>query len=177
MNKKAIIITVSSILLLGAGVGVFMYYNNKNKKKSESEKEEYGETEKAMADLGGEVVTPDETEYSGKTKIKGDTFPLKNGSNGRNVAMLQALLNYNEGAGLTIDGAFGNATRQALIKSGFLSCMSTGNTALDLLRKCTVTKEDFTKITVARKDPAEFKKLYNVNNNPSIKKVWDKYSS
>jgi len=172
MNKKAIIITVSSILLVGAGIGAFMYFRNKKKSDDASKKaeeEDYGKTKEVIDELGGGVAAPDASEYSEKAKMKGSNYPLKVGSKGRRVAMLQALLNYNNGAGLAIDGVFGNQTRFALLKSGFLGCT--------VASSCEITKEEFGEMTLERKDPKEFMRIYNINNNAAMKAVWNKYSS
>jgi len=137
MNKKAIIITVSSVLLVGAGIGAFMYFRNKKKSDDASKKaeeEDYGKTKEVIDELGGGV-----------------------------------LLNYNNGAGLAIDGVFGNQTRFALLKSGFLGCT--------VASSCEITKEEFGEMTLERKDPKEFMRIYNINNNAAMKAVWNKYSS
>src|SRR3989304_9129645 len=129
MNKKAIIITVSSLLLLAAGVGAFFYFRNKNKDESNTsdttDKGDSGLTADQVKDLidkatkeGGALGTVDESEYSSKNPIAGHK-QLKFGNKGRNIAMLQALLNHYYGRGIAIDGAFGNQTRNALIGVGF----------------------------------------------------------
>ena len=146
MNKKAIIITVSSLLLLGAGVGTFMYFRNKRKGEDESQREEYGETEEVMKDLGGALGQPDSTEYSEKEKVSGST-QLKFGKKGRRIAILQALLNHYEGQNLKIDGAFGDATRMSLLRSGFPMCA--------VASQCEVTATEFLDMAKqSKKDPS-----------------------
>ena len=169
MKTKNIIILTSSIFLLGAGVGTFFYFRNKKKlEESTNEEEEYGETEKHIDELGGSVANPSEEEYSEKQKVSGSNYPLKIGSKGRKVAVLQSALKY-DGANISIDGSFGNQTRFALLKSGFASCV--------VASSCSVSKIDFGKMLGEIKDLDRFKKQYNINNNTSMKKVWDKYKS
>jgi len=171
MNKKAIIITVSSLLLLGAGVGVFLYFNNKSKDKKDKEdkeEEDFGATKDVIEGLGGGVSDPDASEYSTKMKMVGSGYPLKIGSKGRRVALLQALLNYN-GADISVDGALGNQTRTALFKDGFLKC--------SIAKFCEVTKVEYGEMVKDIKDKESFKRQYNINVNPEMKAVWDKYKS
>jgi len=148
MNKKAIIITVSSIALLGAGIGLYFYFKNKNDETGSKDKPD-GLTEQQLKDLlkdidkqGGDLGNPDESEYSSKNKIVSDVV-LKIGSKGRRVAMLQALLNHYKGAKLTIDGVFGDKTRIALANAGYLACNKAMNLVTPVGSTCKVTTEEF----------------------------------
>ncbi|MHA1988427.1 MAG: peptidoglycan-binding domain-containing protein [Promethearchaeota archaeon] len=168
MNKKVIIITVSSLALVGAGVGLFFYFRNKNKetKREESEEEEeYGATKDVIEEVGGAVGTADESEYSAKSRMEGASFPLKVGSKGKKVAILQAMLNEVEGQSLTVDGSFGNDTRYALLKSGFLKC--------GVAKYCEVSSYAFGELANEIKDKKKFASKFA----SSFKKVTSKYSS
>lgn len=169
MNKKAIIITVSSILLVGAGIGTFVYFRNKKKKKEAAARGgDSTPTAEEVKDMGGAMGEPDETEYTISQKISGDK-ELKFGAKGRRVALLQALLNHLEGQSLKIDGAFGNQTRMALLKSGFPMCA--------IASQCDVTDIEFLEMMKEAKKDKSFFKKYNYKTNSEIKSVWDKYSS
>jgi len=166
MNKKTIIITASSIALLGAGIGLFLYFKNKeNKRESAQEEKEYGATKDVIDEVGGAVGSVDESEYSAKTLMEGASFPLKVGSKGKKVAILQAMLNEVEGQKLTIDGVFGNDTRYALLKSGFLKC--------GVATYCEVTSFAFGELANKIKDKKSFANKYA----SSFKKVASQYSS
>lgn len=167
MDTKKIIIIASSVLLVGAGIGAFMYFKGK-RKESEEEVSDLGETKKVIDDLGGGVSSPSEDEYSEKQKVKGSSYPLKVGSKGRRVALLQAILQYN-GADIGIDGAFGNETRYALLKEGFPNC--------SIAKYCNISKTEYGALVVEIQNKEDFKNQFNINNNLSMKKVWDKYSS
>lgn len=166
MNKKTLIITVSSIALLGAGIGAFIYFRNKGKDKRD--KEDRGETEKETTASGGATATTEESEWSAKDLQAGDT-KLRIGSEGRKVAMLQALLNHFEGQNLKIDGSFGNATRWALVKSGFPSCMNAS--------QCEVTPIEFKEMLVKGAKSKTFLNKYNPKTNSDMVKVYAKYKS
>ena len=169
MNKKTIIIGLSSIALIGAGIGTFLYF--KNRKDNSIESEEYGMTEDEITKSGGDIGKVDETEFSSKDKIVGSK-DLKMGSKGRRVAILQALLNHYEGQNLTIDGAFGNKTRLALLAIG-----GSYLTRCAIPTKCEVTIIEFNNLLKKTKNDASFKKEYNPTTNKDMKAVYNKYSS
>lgn len=166
MNKKTLIITVSSIALLGAGIGAFFYF--KNRRDDKRVKEEGGETDKETKAGGGAKATVEEGEWSAKALQAGST-KLKIGSKGRRVAMLQALLNHFEGQNLKIDGVFGNATRWALVKSGFPSCMNAS--------QCEVTPVEFKEMLVKGTKSKTFLNKYNPKTNKDMAKVYSEYKS
>jgi hypothetical protein len=167
MNKKAIIITVSSLALLGAGIGVWMYFRKKSSDKAEID--EFGVTEEEIEKSGGGVGAVDDSEYASNKQMKGSDMPLKIGSKGRRVAMLQALLNHYEGRDITVDGAFGNETRWALLKSGFPMC--------SIANQCEVNAVDFVELLKKTKSDKSFAKKYNPKSHEGMKKVYEKYSS
>lgn len=170
MNKKTIIITLSTVALIGAGVGFGLYLRNRNKKKDEDqERMDYGSTEKEIEKTGGGVGVVDESEYSSTKKIQGDTVPLKIGSKGRKVAMLQAILNHYYGQNISVDGIFGNETRFALLKNGFPSCT--------IAKTCEVDVFEFNKFLKKTVNDNSFKKQYNPSVNSDMKAVYTKFSS
>ena len=81
---------------------------------------EEGEADKTADDIeeGVKEVTgkPDITEPAARDKIPSTGFPLKIGSRGKKVVMLQALSNFQKGTDITVDGKFGGEVRDALIK-------------------------------------------------------------
>jgi len=167
MNKKTIIIAVSSLALVGAGVGTYFYFRNKNKesKQDSEETEDYGATKDFIDEVGGVVSGADDSEYSTKEKMAGDNFPLKVSDKGRRVAILQAMLNEVEGKDLEVDGVFGNDTRFALLKSGFLKC--------GVAKYCEVSAYAFGGLSNKIKDKKKFTNKYA----NSFKKVASIYSS
>lgn len=176
MNKKAIIITVSSIALLGAGVGLYFYFKGKNKEKSENDNTN-SPTEQQLKDLlkeiekqGGNLGKSDETEFSAKNKIIGDKV-LKIGAEGRRIAMLQALLKHYKGATskLKIDGVFGDMTRQALVDADYFKCR--------LASTCELTDTEFIALMKRAEKDKTFAQNYAQNKNADMKAVYDKYSS
>jgi len=182
MNKKAIIITISSIALLGAGIGLYFYFKNKNDDKGGDDKPG-GLTEQQLKNLlkdidkqGGDLGNPDESEYSSKNKIVSDVV-LKIGSKGRRVAMLQALLNHYKGAKLTIDGDFGDKTRIALADAGFTSCYKAVNYVSPVKIDCEVKTEEFLALLKRTEKDKTFSQKYSPNVNKDMKAVYDKYSS
>ncbi len=166
MNKKTIIITVSSIALLGASVGIWMYFKNKTSDKSE--REELGETEEEIEESGGGIGNVDDSEYSSKNQLKGST-KLKWGAKGRKIAMLQALLNHYEGRDITVDGEFGNETRWALLKSGFPMC--------SIPTQCEVSSTEFYELLKKTIKDKTFAKTYNPKTHSGMKLVYEKYKS
>lgn len=176
MNKKAIIITISSIALLGAGIGLYFYFRKPDDDKGGDDKPD-GLTEQQLKDLlkdidkqGGDLANPDESEYSSKNKLVGDKV-LKISSEGRMVAMLQALLRHYKGATnkLVIDGVFGDKTRQALVDAGYQKCR--------LAATCEMPLQDFTILAKRAATDKTFKQRYAYNVNTDMKAVFDKYSS
>lgn len=171
MNKKALIITLSSVALLGAGIGLFVYF--KNKKDAESSDGQLTDQQikdliKAATQQGGAVGDADNTEYSAKDKMVGDVV-LKVGSKGRRVAMLQALLNHYKGGKLKIDGVFGNDTRLELLKNKYFSCA--------VPTMCEVGMDDFLALLKRTESDKTFSQKYSPNKNNDMKAVYDKYSS
>lgn len=184
MNKKAIIITISSIALIGAGIGLYFYFRKPTDDKGGDDKPD-GLTEQQLKDLlkditkqGGDLGNPDESEYSSKNKLVGDTV-LKIGSEGRRVAMLQALLNHYKGASpkLVIDGVFGDKTRIALADAGFKSCYKAVNYVSPVKIDCEVTTAEFLALLKRTEKDKTFSQKYSPNVNKDMKAVYDKYSS
>lgn len=168
MNKKTIIITISSIALVGAGIGTYFYFRNKSKNDGDSAIEDAVKDAEKSGGAFGEV---DESEYSAKNKVQGDK-ELKFGSKGRKVAMLQALLNYYYGQKIKIDGAFGQQVRVALTNAGwkFRRCIASAEA-------CKVTPSEFVEMLKKTKGDTTFKNRYNPKTNSAIKAVYNKYSS
>ena len=169
MNKKEIIILISgSILLTGAGIAAYhLWFKDKDSGSIDVEK-----LQKDLGKIGGEVATPSADEYSSNVKQLGKYTggtTMSVGDEGRKVALLQALLNHYENAGLKIDGLFGNNTRFALLKSGFVRCSIPAN--------CEITMADLKKYLDKTKTDASFNKAYSVSTNRDMKAVYDKYSS
>jgi hypothetical protein len=170
MNKKALIITLSSVALV-TGAGLFFYFRNKarNEEEASTHNKEYGQSEEEMEKLGGALgLTDTSMEYSAKDKQEGSKA-LKVGAEGRKVAMLQALLNHFEGQNITIDGLFGNQTRFALLKSGFPTCA--------VASQCEVTTVEFVELLKKGTASESFKKNYSPTTNSAMKAVYDKYKS
>lgn len=188
MNKKALIITIGAVLLVGIGAGVAIHYYNKNKKEKEGETETEDDepTAKELKDLidemakaGGSKGNPDATETSILNPLEGDNV-LKIGSNGRKVAMLQALLNHYTGAKLKIDGNFGDKTREAVYKTGNLSCATTlqkASLGFNAAKTCGVSAADFLSLLNRTKTDPTFAQKYASNRNNDMKAVYEKYSS
>lgn len=168
MNKKTIIITISSIALLGAGIGLLVYFNKK--KKDEEETDDFGATVKDVENKGGGLGTVDETEFSASNPIVGSTsFTV--GSKGRKIAVLQALLNHYKKASpkLTIDGEFGGKTVKALFDAGYYKCA--------IAKTCNLSTEEFLKLFKLTENDKSFKNTYNPKVNVDMKAVYTKYSS
>ncbi len=163
--KKELIITLSAIALLGAGLGLVMYFNNKKNTgtgdKGEGDK---GDEKKAEEEVE-EIV--DDTEYSDGNPIQGSELPLRLGSKGRRVAMLQAALNKTKGANLIIDGDFGQKTVDALKKQALIHCIG--------YMGCELSKDQWAKIVNEAVKDAGFKKY--ANGNTGMLSVYKKYSS
>jgi uncharacterized protein YxeA len=110
MNKKAIIITVSSLAIIGAGVGFYFYTRNKNKNNSLAREGVEDEDSEATT-TPQSTTTPTSSGNSGKGCGGAYTkqgFPLQKGSCGDNVVKLQKYL------GITADGKFGSGTEKKL---------------------------------------------------------------
>jgi peptidoglycan hydrolase-like protein with peptidoglycan-binding domain len=162
MNKKLMWIIVASTVLVGSGIALYVF-SNKDKK---GNGKNGGEADTSDTDV---LSSPDETEYSLSNKIAGDDV-LQVGSKGRKVAMLQAILNHFYNAGLGIDGAFGDGTKNAVrIHLKYMTCFGTS--------KCTIDSKDTKALFNKAAKTKSFTSKYNVNRNADIKRVWDKYSS
>lgn len=112
-NKKLIVGIIVGVVVVGTAAGIGYYYYNKNKNKggngggSDDKKGGGGSTS------GSD--TPTTEERSSSEKLPSDTV-VKIGSKGRKVAMYQAWLNWKHGAGLTVDGKFGDSMMKAIRK-------------------------------------------------------------
>lgn len=111
-NKKLIIGIAIGVVLIGAASGIGYYYYNKNKKKGSGGSDD---TKGGGGTSSGGSDTPTTEERSSSEKLPSDAI-IKIGSKGRKVAMYQAWLNWKYGAGLTIDGKFGDSMMKAIRK-------------------------------------------------------------
>lgn len=169
MTQKQIILIVSGgILLTAAGIGAYhLWFKDKTNSNSDLDK-----LQKDLGNTGGEVAKPSQDEYSSNIKQAGSYkggSAIAVGDEGRKVALTQALLNHYENAGLKIDGLFGNATRLALLKSGFVRCT--------VAATCEISMADLNKYLTKTKTDSTFNKNYSVSTNKQMKAVYDKYSS
>lgn len=169
MTKKQIILIISGgILLTAAGIGAYhLWFKDKTHSNSDLDK-----LQKDLGNTGGEVAKPSQDEYSSNIKQAGSYkggSAIAVGDEGRKVALMQALLNHYENAGLKIDGLFGNATRLALLKSGFVRCT--------VAATCEISMADLNKYLTKTKTDSTFNKNYSVTTNKQMKAVYDKYSS
>lgn len=104
MNKKILTISLVTLGLAGAGFGVYWYLRKKSKKVVE------------------ETETNNNTTNVFVGSSRNDDFPLKKGSKGERVKMLQEFINMYakvkniSGVNLTTDGDFGSGTEAALQK-------------------------------------------------------------
>jgi len=68
---------------------------------------------------GQNIIPPSPTPAPSSTVPDSSTFPIKRGSNPRNVKVLQIKLNKKYNAAISTDGVFGPATEKALENAGF----------------------------------------------------------
>lgn len=174
-KTKNIIIIVSSLSLVAAAIGTYLYFSKKD------DAELTGKGESGIKDIekqGGGLGNVDESEYS-KTNAVPGTKVLKIGEKGRKVAVLQALLNHYKDEKLVIDGDFGDKTRAALYKNGYLTCGTTAQKlALSLVHTiCEMPLTDFESLLKKTITDPTFIKLYHPKTNAQMKAVYEKYSS
>lgn len=167
MNKKLVIGIIVGVVVIGTVTGIVIY--NKNKNKSGGGNDGGSSDGKGGSSSGSD--TPTSEEQSTIDKLPSDTV-IKIGSKGRKVAMYQAWLNWKYGAGLTVDGRFGDslmkAARKHLDSTCGLSVKSIGDTECRLDNNYKVNKL----LTVDLRNPA-FSKYMKYGNG--IQKVFSQY--
>ena len=123
MKKKGLFIVGGILILAAAGIGVYLYIRKKKEK-------EGGLIEGSVTLIDVAPSTPS-TPYVPSTPTSSNTvatsskfeslntgsFPIKKGQTSKLVYLLQSVLNYVYGAGLTPDGVFGSKTETALNKA------------------------------------------------------------
>ena len=84
-------------------------------------KEKFGVATKPKAgeSPGQNIIAPSPTPTPSSTIPDSRMFPIKRGSNARNVKVVQITLNKKYNASITADGVFGPATEKALENAGF----------------------------------------------------------
>lgn len=104
MNKKKLVLLLGGAAVLSALIGIYFIFRGKGK----------NVTAKVVEPEKPKTTTPTVNTKTTNTSVSSD-FPLQLGSKGKWVILLQAMLNFLNNAKLTLDGDFGNNTKNAIV--------------------------------------------------------------
>lgn len=137
MKKQTLYIIGGSLFGITMGYFAFKIYRAKQDKKNAQSGVDFEEE-------GVEGTIDPNTESSVGAKESRDSFPLKVGSYGYKVSLLQSALN-KLGASITVDGKFGSKTYEAIGEHGGLG-WTTWSVACEVGYWCELKKDNYLEI-------------------------------
>lgn len=161
-RKTMIIVGIVTAVVVAGGITLYVVINKK--KKEEGGKG--GNSNKGGGDTGEQVTEGGEGTIGSNEKLPSSNFPLKLGSRGRKVLMVQQALKL-AGENITVDGRFGDETA----RKQYAWCLKPslqGDTDA-----CQVSQTEFN--TMMTKAGGQQAVLNAIMNNSVTKNIYNQY--